>query len=300
MGETEESSENMEEATEVAEEEIEDEYANLPEGMYIPNPEDAQLPELTHFDYKYYMEPARVYTEKEIEVLWEKAEAEYEVMSISSWDVSEYLKCCFQIVADEDYHYIRGDAYKQKSSNLYIGDLLSYQDAVIGKFIISYKGEKIVISIQYYDQNRDWENGALLTEGVHYYDYFTILLEERAIEKAGKPVVAEDYSSYSGKWFKEFLGSNQRFEDTYMELSIQKDKMAGILHFEGADDNHPHTEFSGFIENSIGMAEYADDGYGHSGSLTFTFCETGIILYLNEHGKPNFYGFPTGNNYYFQ
>lgn len=302
MGETEEPSENMGEAAEEAGEEIEDEYVDLPEGMYIPDPEDAQLPELTHFDYKYYMEPARVYTEKEKKVLWEKAEAEYEIMSISSWDVSEYLKCCFQIVADEDYHYIRGDAYKQKSSNLYIGDLLSYQDAVIGKFIISYQGEKVIISIQYYDQKRDWENGALLTEGVHYYDYFTILLEERAIEKAGKPVVTEDYSSYSGKWFENYLSFDSGFEDSYMELHISPaGEISGVLsHYEGEEDDCSYTKFLGTIADGIGSAEYAEDGYGHSGSLTFTFCENGIILYVNEHGEPGFYGFNTGNNYYFR
>ena len=302
MIETEEPLENMGKAVEEAEEEIEDEYADLPEGMYIPDPEDAQLPELTHFDYKYYMEPARVYTEKEKKILEEKEERGMEVMCISSWNVSEYLECYFSIATDEEYHFAIEKAYKQENSNLYIGDLISYSDTIIGKFIISYQGEKAVISIQYYDQERDREIGAFLKEGVHYYEQYTISLEERAIEKAGKLVVAEDYSSYSGKWFENYLSFDSGFEDSYMELHISPaGEISGVLsHYEGEEDDCSYTEFSGTIADGIGSAEYAEDGYGHSGSLTFTFCENGIILYVNEHGEPGFYGFNTGNNYYFR
>ena len=273
MSETEELSENMGEAAEEAGEEIGDEYADLPEGMYIPDPEDAQLLELTHFDYKYYMEPARVYTEKEMEVLQEKLDNDFEEVCVTSWNVSEYMELIFHVIADEEYHFVIGKAYKQKNNNLYIGNLLSYQDTVIGKFIVSYQGDELVVSVQYYDQERDREIGAFLKEGVHYYEQYTIPLVEKAIEKVGKPVVIENYSSYSGKWFENYLS----FED-----------------------DCSYAEFSGTIADGIGSAEYAEDGYGHSGSLTFTFCENGIILYVNEHGEPGFYGFNTGNNYYFR
>lgn len=302
MIEPEKLSESIEKAAEEKGEEVVDEYADLPEGMYIPDPEDAQLPELTHFDYKYYMEPARVYTDKEIEVLQEKLDNDFEEVYVTSWDVSEYMELIFSIIADEEYHFVIGKAYKQKNNNLYIGDLLSYQDSVIGKFIVSYQGNEMVVSIQYYDKEKDRKIGAFLKEGVHYYEQYTIPLVEKAIEKVGKPVVAEDYSSYSGKWFENYLSFDSGFEDSYMELHISPaGEISGVLsHHEGEEDDCSYAEFSGIIANGIGLAEYAEDGYGHSGSLTFTFCENGIILYINEHGKPGFYGFNTGNNYYFR
>ena len=302
MSETEELSENMGEAAEEAGEEIGDEYADLPEGMYIPDPEDAQLLELTHFDYKYYMEPARVYTEKEMEVLQEKLDNDFEEVCVTSWNVSEYMELIFHVIADEEYHFVIGKAYKQKNNNLYIGNLLSYQDTVIGKFIVSYQGDELVVSVQYYDQERDREIGAFLKEGVHYYEQYTIPLVEKAIEKVGKPVVIENYSSYSGKWFENYLSFDSGFEDSYMELHISPaGEISGALsHYEGEEDDCSYAEFSGTIADGIGSAEYAEDGYGHSGSLTFTFCENGIILYVNEHGEPGFYGFNTGNNYYFR
>lgn len=296
---TEESPKAMEK---VAEEEIEDEYADLPKGMYIPDSEEAQMPELTHFDYKYYMEPSRTYTEKEKEILEKKEERGIEVMCISSWDVSEYLECYFSVVAEEEYHFAIEKAYKQNNSNLYIGDLISYQDTVIGKFIVSYQGEKATISIQYYNRERDRKIGAFLKEGVHYYEQYTISLEEKAIEKAGNPVMAEDYSSYSGKWFEDYLSFDTGFKDSYIELhiSLGGEISGNLSHYEGDENDCSYAEFSGAIADGIGSAEYAEDGYGHSGRLTFTFCENGIILYVDEHGKPGVYGFNTGNNYYFR
>lgn len=279
----------------------------LPERMEIPDAECAQYPELTHIPYKYYYEPSKTYTEKEKEILLEHQESDFETVCLSSRDVAEYMKCYFNIVADNHYFFFIETAYKQEDSNLYIGDLTSFSGEAIGKFILSYQGDQIVISIKYDNQEQDREKGAYLTEGIHYYEKYIIWLEKRSIEKAGKQVMQSDYSSYSGKWIPQYpvnSSPDERYVNPadYMELEISSDGIiTGILsHYEGEEKDCSYAGFSGFIENGIGIAEYNDDGYGHSGELTFTFYENGVKVYVNERGEPNFDGFIVGNNYYFR
>lgn len=59
-----------------------------------------------------------------------------------------------------------------------------------------------------------------------------------------------------------------------------------------------YAEFTGNIEDSGCVIKYDDDGYGHEGTLIFTFYENGIGVYVDEGGEPNGHGFPTGYNYY--
>jgi len=85
------------------------------------------------------------------------------------------LSCFIQVVEDENYYQpFRVTTYKQDNSNLYVGDIFSTDDSntIIGKCIISYAKDEVILSVGYFDNDVN-EQDRILESGVYYY-YFVL------------------------------------------------------------------------------------------------------------------------------
>lgn len=259
------------------------------------------LPEVSHFKDKYYFRKREEYSDTESEFF------EYRNLLgelIISCDNRETAISCFIYVVEDKYYYqdFRGTAYKQDDSNLYVGDICSVTDSdiIIGKFIISYSTNELILSAGYFDDASVGQE-KILESGVYHYYYNMTEFEKESVAKMGNPVELTDYSDYRGTWFPVYPADvvvQGREIYTYMELEIDSDgKVSGCMSHEGLSECS-YAEFTGNIEDSGCVIKYEDDGYGHEGTLTFTFYENGIEVYVDEGGEPNGHGFPTGHNYY--
>ncbi len=279
------------------------EVPEFPEDMFIPDSANAELPELTHFLVgKYYFRKLNEYSDTELKFFENHRSWGELCISCENRDVA--LSCFIQVAEDENYYQpFRVTAYKQDNSNLYVGDIFSTADSntVIGKCIISYAKDEVILSVGYFDNDAN-EQDRILESGVYYYYYNMIPFEKESMEKTGNPVELSDYSGYSGIWYPIYprdVVVQGRQEYTYMELEIGSDgKISGCMSQYEDFPECSYTEFSGNIEGSECIIKYDDDGYGHDGVLTFTFFENGIGGYVDEGGEPNGHGFPTGHNYY--
>lgn len=287
-------------------ENIIEETPEFPRDMYIPDSDKAEYPELTHFEYKYYFRDVDEYSDTELE-FFEKWDSWGELsISCENRDVS--LSCFIYVIEDENYYQpFRLKAYKQNNSNLYIGDIFSTDDShtSIGKCIISYAKDELILSVGYFD-NLANEQDKILEAGVYYYYYNVLPFEKESMEKMGGRVELSDYSEYSGLWYPiypsgiGFVPKWRWIQDyTYMELEIGADgNLSGCMSQYEGDLECSYAEFDGNIENSECIVTYEDDRYGHDGILTFTLFENGIGVYVDERGNPNGHGFPTGQSYY--
>lgn len=278
----------------------------FPRDMYIPDSDKAEYPELTHFQHRYYFRDVDEYSDTELR-FFEKWNVPGELcISCENRDVS--LSCFIQVVEDESYYQpFRVTAYKQYNSNLYVGDIFSTDDnyTIIGKCIISYAKDEIILSVGYFDNDAN-EQDKILESGVYYYYYNVLPFENESMGKMGNQVELSDYSGYSGLWYPIYPSGigfvakwRWRQEYTYMELEIETDgNLSGCMSQYEGDLECAYAEFDGSIENGECIVMYEDDRYGHDGILTFTFFENGIGVYVDERGNPNGRGFPTGQNYY--
>lgn len=225
---------------------------------------------------------------------------------IGSDDVTEQMEFYIHIIADENYcSLVTINAYKQRDNNLYVGEVCSRfePEEIIGKFIASYQMDKIILSVGYFDPEAGGQKEGILREGVFEYQYMVGAIEQRAFDQLGERAGLEDYSGYSGKWipiFPEYVANINYQDRTYMDIEIaQNGEIHGYISQHQNVEMCAYAEFTGSIgEDGTGIAEYQDDGYGHSGTLTFTFYEKGIWVYVIEQGTPNKNGLRNGNNYY--
>ena len=280
----------------------EENVSEFPEDMFIPDSTKAGLPEVSHFKDKYYFRKREEYSDTESEFF------EYRNLPgelIISCDNRETAISCFIYAVEDKYYYqdFRGTAYKQDDSNLYVGDIcpVTDSDIIIGKFIISYSIDELILSVGYFDDTSDGQE-KILESGVYHYYYNMTEFEKESVAKMGNPVELTDYSDYRGTWIPVYPADvvvQGREIYTYMELEIDSDgKVSGCMsQYEGLSECS-YAEFTGNIEDSGCVIEYDDDGYGHEGVLTITFYENGIGVYVDEGGEPNGHGFPTGHNYY--
>lgn len=291
-----------EEADEVKEEQF-------PHGMLIPDARDAVLPEISHL-HKYFSRKTDELSE--IEKKYYEKRGYWDELSIECENMGETIDIFIHIVQSEyDYTTFRGTAYKQENTNLYVGDIYSSEDSdkMIGKYVISYQIDEAVMSVGYFEKKDREERAGLLEEGVYQLYHCLTPFELEVIQEVGNKITCTDYSDYSGRWLPIYpVGvrgvampvRKDSMENTYMELNIDS---KGLLHgnmsqYKGFLEKNVYTEFSGIIKDGECIVEYEDDGYGHGGTMFFTFCENGIIVYIDENGEPGVKGFPTGNNYY--
>lgn len=279
----------------------------LPRSMEIPDIQKAKLSKLTHFSNLNYFRTHETYSETELGY-FEKWKNEGELI-ISSKNRNEAVSCFMYVIESENlYKAFRGEAYKQRDSNLYIGDVFSEMDnkKEIGKFLVSFLSEsldEVLISVAYFDDVLIEPEEKIVEEGVYHFYYNITSEEQKTIEKLGKPVVMPDYSVYSGVWYTILPAYMERFyprEDNYFKLEIDSEgRISGCLReSESPLTKDSYAELSGKIEEDKGIIMYQDDGYGHDGVIEVSFFENGIKVYVTEGGEPNGHGFYTVRYYF--
>jgi len=282
----------------------------LPAGMIIPDESRADLPELTHFDYRFYRDDSKVYNEKQEEYIKESWQGEY--VGVSSGNSSVELKCYFHIINQEGTHaqlsiYI---AQRVADSNLYLGDIISSDEkSIIGKFLVAYQEEQLQISISYFTDiiidagkvYKDVDEAYKMEEGLHYYHYYLTKSEILKEKELGASADVTDFSTYSGTWYRFNPYHPDRIDDeSYLTIDITEDGIiTGYLQEMGYYELYAAADISGYVVDNVGEAYYSEDGFGHTGRITIYFYEHGLQLYINEQGEPNLSnGFFTGYNSY--
>lgn len=68
-----------------------DEAVDFPENMILLDEKEAYIPELTHFESTWFVDPNRIYTEYELQLL-EEQQTQKEYLNISSTNSSEEIR----------------------------------------------------------------------------------------------------------------------------------------------------------------------------------------------------------------
>lgn len=298
-----------------------DKETDFPSDMELLDPEGACVPELTHFDTHFFIDPNRTYTEKDLEVLSDpQLRTHSEYLAISSSNSSESITCSLHSMYpaysisspfyNEDFRFFT--VYKMPDSNLYVGTIFSKdsEKEILGKIMIKFLGTKLnnglEVSIGYFDE-MEFNDFYALNSGRYTYEY--ALIDEgdiASINALGKQVFSKDYSSYNGTWYSTYSLELEEPNFNALDLNIQPNGQVSGHIIQATEIENEYTFYGeadlyGHTAGSQIFLHYDDDGYGHSGDLTITLYENGIISYLVEHGEPSWSnGFFTGSVCYFR
>ena len=294
---------------------------DFPPDMELLTPEGACIPELTHFDYHFFVDSNRVYTEKDLEVISEpELIPDEEYLAISSSNSMESVQCVFHSMypaATPSFPTQLGDSevytvYKMQESNLYVGTIYSKDDKseIIGKIMVKFLGVRLAngleVSFGYFDET-EFDDFYALNPG--YYEYKPAFIDQEDIDyraSLGKQIVSDDYSNYSGVWYSTHALELAQPNFNSLELNIQSNGQVNGYIVQKIESSEKYTFYGeadlyGHVSGGQIFLHYDEDGYGHNGELTITPYEYGLTAYLVEHGKPSWSdGFFTGDTFYFR
>lgn len=294
-----------------------DEAVDFPENMILLDEKGAYIPELTHFESTWFVDPNRIYTEYELQ-LFEEQQTQKEYLNISSTNSSEEIRCHWTSMYPITVPRMSGSwadftAYKLPGSNLFAGTIFYNGDEkeIKGKFMVKFLGRRledgVEISIGYFGEEV-YEEFHALEAGVYQYDY-TIpedTDEYDALKNRGERVISNDYQKYSGIWYPQMNADSELEKESYLELTIAAGgKASGHMLSRCSIDKHQPFRGEAYLYGQVMGDElylhYDNDCFGHSGNLLITFYDNCISVYLVERGEPKTSnGFKTGTTYYYR